>query len=96
VAIIIIIIIIIMIAMATSATVAHVIDMLAMGKIIIIIIMQLMVLSKERPPTFTVLFMTSDNPTATMTYSPRQPKRSPSMCPAPLRVLVNFVWPWLT
>jgi hypothetical protein len=97
VAIIIMIIIIVMItAMATPATVALVIDMVAMAIITIIIITLLMVLSKERPPTFMVLSMTSDYPTATMTFSPRQQKKLPSMFPAPSRVLVTFIWPWLT
>jgi hypothetical protein len=95
VAIIMIIIIMIMTtAMAMPTTMAHATDVVAAG--IIITIIQLVVLSKEKPLTSMVLFMMSDYPTATMTCSPRQQKKSPSMCPAPSRVLVTFVWPWLT
>jgi hypothetical protein len=97
VTVIIIITIIMTTVMAMPTIVAHATDVVAMVIIIttIITIKQLMVLSKERPLTSRVISMTSDYPTATMTCSPRQQKKSLNMCPAPSRVPVTSIWPWL-
>jgi hypothetical protein len=76
------IIIIMIIAMAMPATVAHVTDVVAMAIITTTtIIIQLVVLSKERPLTFMVLFMMSDYPTAS---------------PSTIVVMNGLVWSWFS
>jgi hypothetical protein len=79
VATIITIIIIMTTAMAMPAIVAHATNVAAMATKTTTAIL-LVILSKERPLTFMILFMMSDYPTATMIFSPRQQKKLPNMC----------------